>query len=49
VPFDEIVATSTVLSGIDTFLRVTRRDGWSIPRYRAWLRRVMAETAWERT
>lgn len=49
VPFDEIVATSTVLSGIDTFLRVTRRDGWTVPRYRAWLRRIMAETTFERT
>lgn len=43
VPFDELVATSAVLSGVDTFLRVTRRDGWSVPRYRAWLRRMMVE------
>jgi AcrR family transcriptional regulator len=49
VPFDELVATSTVLSGIDTFLRVTGRDGWSVPRYRAWLRRVLAETTFTRT
>lgn len=44
LPFDEIVATAAVLSGIDTFLRVTRRDGWSVPRYQAWLRRILAET-----
>jgi AcrR family transcriptional regulator len=49
VPFDVLVATSTVLSGIDTFLRVTRRDGWTVPRYRAWLRRIVAETMWQRT
>ena len=44
VPFDDLVATCTVLSGIDTFLRVTRRDGWTIPRYQSWLRRILAET-----
>jgi AcrR family transcriptional regulator len=43
VPFEELVATSAVLSGVDTFLRVTRRDGWSVPRYRDWLRRMMVE------
>jgi AcrR family transcriptional regulator len=49
VPFDELVATSAVLSGVDTFLRVTRRDGWSVPRYRSWLRRILAETILGRT
>ncbi|WP_319432269.1 TetR/AcrR family transcriptional regulator [Mycobacterium sp. RTGN5] len=48
VPFDELVLTSTVASGIDTFLRVTRRDGWSVPRYRTWLRRILAETTFAR-
>jgi hypothetical protein len=43
VPFDELVATSAVLSGVDTFLRVTRREGWTVPRYRTWLRRMVAE------
>jgi hypothetical protein len=38
--------TSTVLSGIETFLRVTRRDGWSVPQYQSWLRRTAAETIW---
>lgn len=46
--FDEIVATAAVLSGIDTFQRVTRRDGWSVPRYRTWLRRMLAETVFAR-
>jgi AcrR family transcriptional regulator len=44
VPFDELVATCVVLLGIDTFLRVTRRDGWTVPRYRRWVRRMLAET-----
>ncbi len=46
VPFDDLVATTAVLSGVDTFLRVTRRDGWSIARYRSWLRRMAAETVY---
>jgi AcrR family transcriptional regulator len=49
VPFDELVTTSTVLSGIDTFLQLTGRDGWSAARYRSWLRRVAAETIWKQT
>jgi hypothetical protein len=49
VPLDELVVTSTVLSGIETFLRVTRRDGWSVARYRSWLRRTAAETIWNRS
>ncbi len=49
VPLEELVATTTVLSGVDTFLRLTQRDGWSAARYRAWLRRTLAETVLERT
>lgn len=44
VPFEELVATVAVLSGIDTFLRLTRHEGWSVGRYRSWLRRILAET-----
>ncbi len=44
VPFDELVVTSAVLSGVDTYLRVTRREGWSMQRYRSWLRRMVTET-----
>lgn len=49
LPFDEIVATAAVLLSIDTFERVTRRDGWSVRRYRTWLRRMLAETVFART
>lgn len=44
LPVDEIVATVVVLSGMDTFLRLTRLEGWSSHRYRSWLRRVLTET-----
>ena len=43
VPFDELVATCVVLSGVETYLRMTGRDGWSVPRYRAWLRRTLTD------
>ncbi len=46
VPFGELVATFIVCSAADTFLRMTRRDGWSVPHYRSWLRRIAAETIW---
>lgn len=44
VPFEDLVATVAVLSGIDTYLHLTHREGWTVPRYRSWLRRILAET-----
>lgn len=44
VPGEELVETSAVLCSVDTYLRVTDHDGWSIDAYRAWLRRMLAET-----
>jgi AcrR family transcriptional regulator len=44
IPFDEIVETSAVLCSVDTYLRMTHRDGWSVKAYRGWLRRMLAET-----
>jgi AcrR family transcriptional regulator len=44
VPFDEIVETAVVISGIETYLRMTQRDGWTPDAYRRWLRRMSAET-----
>jgi AcrR family transcriptional regulator len=44
VDFDELVETTAVLSGFETYLRITRRDGWTAQRYRAWCRRILAET-----
>ncbi|MDH6242628.1 TetR/AcrR family transcriptional regulator [Mycobacterium sp. OTB74] len=41
MPFDELVETSAVLCSIETFIRITQRDGWTVDRYRTWLRRVM--------
>lgn len=44
VSFDELVETSAVICSADTFLRITHRDGWTIGRYKAWVRRMLAET-----
>ena len=44
VPFDELVETSAIIMSTDTYLRITRHDGWTIPKYRAWCRRMFAET-----
>ena len=44
VPFDDLVATAAIISGIDTYLRMTQHEGWSIPRYQRWCRRTIAET-----
>lgn len=44
VPFDELVETAVVVLSVDTYLRLTSRDGWSVDAYRAWCRRVLAET-----
>jgi AcrR family transcriptional regulator len=49
VAFEELVATVAVLSGMDTFLQLTRREGWSLSRYRSWLRRSLTETVAVRT
>jgi AcrR family transcriptional regulator len=44
LPFDEIVETSGVICGVETYLRIAHRDGWTVARYRKWLRRMLAET-----
>jgi hypothetical protein len=44
VPFDELVETTAVLCSPETYLRFTHRDGCSAAAYRAWLRRMLAET-----
>jgi AcrR family transcriptional regulator len=44
VPFDELVETAAVLGSVETYLRVTTRDGWTVDAYRAWCRRMLAET-----
>lgn len=43
MPFDELVETSAVLCSIETFIRVTVRDGWTVDRYRTWLRRLITQ------
>ena len=43
VPFEELVETVAVLCSVETYLRVTDRDGWSLDAYRAWCRRMLAE------
>lgn len=44
VPFDELVETVVVIGGVETYLRITHRDGWSVDAYRAWCRRMLTET-----
>jgi AcrR family transcriptional regulator len=44
VPFDELVETSVALSSVEVYLRITHRDGWPVDAYRAWARRMLAET-----
>jgi AcrR family transcriptional regulator len=44
IPFDDIVETTAVLCSVDTYLRMTHRDGWKVDAYRGWLRRMLAET-----
>jgi AcrR family transcriptional regulator len=44
VPFDELVETAAVLSSVETYLRWTHRDGWTVASYQKWLRRMLAET-----
>lgn len=43
VPFDELVETAAVVCSVDTYLRITYRDGWSVAAYKSWLRRMLAE------
>jgi hypothetical protein len=40
----EIVETAAVLCSVDTYLRVTHRDGWSADAYRTWCRRMLVES-----
>ncbi|WP_157900649.1 TetR/AcrR family transcriptional regulator [Mycobacterium rhizamassiliense] len=44
VPFDELVETAGVLCSAETYLRMTHRGGWSADAYRAWCRRMLAES-----
>ena len=44
VPFDELVETYAVIGSVDSYLRITHYDGWPVERYRAWCRRMFAET-----
>jgi AcrR family transcriptional regulator len=43
VPFDELVETTAVLCSVDSYLRITHHDGWSVDAYRSWCRRMLAE------
>ena len=44
VPFDELVETAAVLCSVEIYLRMVHGDRWSVDAYRAWLRRMLAET-----
>lgn len=43
VPFDELVETAAVINSVEAFVRITRHDGWSVERYRGWLRTMLTE------
>ncbi|MGY4650050.1 TetR/AcrR family transcriptional regulator [Mycobacterium sp. URHB0021] len=44
VPFDEVVETAAVIAGVETYLRFVHREGWFAVTYKAWCRRMLAET-----
>lgn len=44
VPYDDVVETVVVLASVETFLRFTHRDGYSVEAFREWLRRMVRET-----
>ena len=44
IPFDELVETTAVLCSVETYLRWTYRDGWTVESFQKWLRRMLAET-----
>ena len=44
VPFDELVETTAVVCSVETYLRITHHDGWTVAAYKSWLRRMLAET-----
>lgn len=44
VPLDELVETTAVICSVETYLRVTHRDGWTTARYEVWCRRMLSET-----
>jgi AcrR family transcriptional regulator len=49
IPFDETVETTAVLASVETYLKITLRDGWSVAAYRTWLRRMLVETVFRPT
>jgi len=44
VSFDELLETMVVVCSVETYLRITHRDGLSVDTYRRWCRRMLAET-----
>lgn len=44
VPFGEVVETAAVIAGVETYLRIVHREGWFAATYKAWCRRMLAET-----
>jgi AcrR family transcriptional regulator len=48
VPFDELVETAAVVGSVETYLRMTDQDGWSVDAYRSWCKRMLAETVFVR-
>lgn len=49
VPFEELHETIVVVCSVETYLRIVHRDGWSVDAYRAWCRRMLAETVFVST
>lgn len=44
VEFEELVGTTVVLAGVDTYLRLVHREGWTAQAYRDWLGRTLRES-----
>ena len=44
VSFDELVQTAAALCSVEVYLRLVHYNGWSVDAYRAWCRRMLAET-----
>jgi AcrR family transcriptional regulator len=43
VPFEDLIETTAVIAGVETYLQLTHRSDWTVAAYREWVRRMLAE------
>jgi AcrR family transcriptional regulator len=43
VPFEDLIETTAVIAGVETYLQLTHRSDWTMAAYREWVRRMLAE------